>query len=58
LESGGDLIRIQKIEAFAKASAKQMATSFAASFEQKIYVYQKNRKSMYYLGWLQKWSGG
>lgn len=41
LESGGDLIRIQKIEAFAKASAKQMATSFAASFEQKIYVYQK-----------------
>lgn len=41
LESGGNLIRIQKIEAFAKASAKQMATSFAASFEQKIYVYQK-----------------
>ena len=40
-QSGGDLIRIRKIEAFAKASAEQMASSFASSFEQKIYVYQK-----------------
>ena len=39
--SGGDLVRIQKVENFAKASAEQMASSFVSSFEQKIYVYQK-----------------
>jgi hypothetical protein len=39
--SGGDLVRIQKVEHFAKASAEQMASSFVSSFEQKIYVYQK-----------------
>ena len=39
--SGGDLVRIQKVENFAKASAEQMASSFLSSFEQKIYVYQK-----------------
>ena len=39
--SGGDLVRIQKVESFAKASAEQMASSFVSSFEQKIYVYQK-----------------
>ena len=37
----GDLVRIQKVENFAKASAEQMASSFVSSFEQKIYVYQK-----------------
>ena len=39
--TGGDLVRIQKVENFAKASAEQMASSFVSSFEQKIYVYQK-----------------
>lgn len=39
--NGGDLVRIQKVENFAKASAEQMASSFVSSFEQKIYVYQK-----------------
>ena len=39
--SSGDLVRIQKVENFAKASAEQMASSFVSSFEQKIYVYQK-----------------
>ena len=39
--SGGDLVRIQNVENFAKASAEQMASSFVSSFEQKIYVYQK-----------------
>ena len=39
--SGGDLVRIQKVENFAKSSAEQMASSFVSSFEQKIYVYQK-----------------
>jgi hypothetical protein len=42
--SGGDLVRIQKVENFAKASAEQMASSFVSSFEQKIYVYQKTGK--------------
>ena len=37
----GDLVRVQKVENFAKASAEQMASSFVSSFEQKIYVYQK-----------------
>ena len=37
----GDLVRIQKVENFSKASAEQMASSFVSSFEQKIYVYQK-----------------
>lgn len=37
----GNLVRIQKVENFAKASAEQMASSFVSSFEQKIYVYQK-----------------
>jgi hypothetical protein len=39
--SGGDLVRIQKIENFAKTTAEQMASNFVSSFEQKIYVYQK-----------------
>ena len=39
--NSGDLVRIQKVENFAKASAEQMASSFVSSFEQKIYVYQK-----------------
>ena len=39
--SSGDLVRIQKVENFAKSSAEQMASSFVSSFEQKIYVYQK-----------------
>ena len=36
-----DLVRIQKIEAFAKKSAAQMADSFVSGVEQKIYVYEK-----------------
>ena len=36
-----DLVRIQKIEAFAKKSALQMADSFVSGVEQKIYVYEK-----------------
>ena len=36
-----DLVRIQKIEAFAKKSAAQMADSFVSGAEQKIYVYEK-----------------
>ena len=39
--NSGDLVRIQKVENFAKSSAEQMASSFVSSFEQKIYVYQK-----------------
>lgn len=39
--NGGDLVRIQKIENFAKTTAEQMASNFVSSFEQKIYVYQK-----------------
>lgn len=40
-KSGGDLIRIKKIESFAKKSADDMAKSFVSSFEQKIYLYEK-----------------
>ena len=39
--NSGGLVRIQKVENFAKSSAEQMASSFVSSFEQKIYVYQK-----------------
>ena len=39
--NGSDLVRIQKIEAFAKKSAEQMADSFVSGVEQKIYVYKK-----------------
>ena len=39
--NGSDLVRIQKIEAFAKKSAEQMADSFVSGVEQKIYVYEK-----------------
>lgn len=39
--SGGDLTRVQKIEAFAKKSAEQMSTNFVSGLEQKIYVYEK-----------------
>ena len=39
--NGSDLVRIQKIEAFAKNSAQQMADSFVSGVEQKIYVYKK-----------------
>ena len=39
--NGSDLVRIQKIEAFAKKSAQQMADSFVSGVEQKIYVYKK-----------------
>jgi hypothetical protein len=40
-ETGGDLVRIKKVESFAKKSAEEMAKSFVAGFEQKIYVYEK-----------------
>ena len=36
-----NLIRVQKIEAFAKKSAEQMSNSFISGLEQKIYVYEK-----------------
>ena len=39
--SGGDLVRIKKVEAFAKKSADDMAKSFVSSFDQKIYMYEK-----------------
>lgn len=41
VKSGGDLMRIKKIEAFAKKSAEEMANSFVSNYEQKIYVYGK-----------------
>ena len=39
--TGGDLVRLKKIEEFAKNSAQQMATNFVSSFDEKIYVYEK-----------------
>ena len=39
--TGGDLIRLKKIEEFAKNSAQRMAANFVSSFEEKIYVYEK-----------------
>ena len=38
---GSDLIRLKKIEAFAKKSAQEMAKSFMSNYEHKIYVYEK-----------------
>ncbi len=40
-KDGTDLIRIKKIEAFAKKSAEDMAKNFVSFFEQKIYVYER-----------------
>ena len=39
--TGGNLVRLKKIEEFAKNSAQQMATNFVSSFDEKIYVYEK-----------------
>ena len=39
--SGGDLVRIKKVESFAKKSADDMAKNFVSSFDQKIYMYEK-----------------